>query len=142
MGTRVSRHACCSTLLVLQVEHVGRILNVMLLADRILLCHVLVNIARLLVLWVKHAPVITDRVLFHRPTERPHGTRITLKGTSAIKEISHSQSFYKHFGHSFEAIQVIFVYTLAKRLRCSDSFSHAFALKEWTPFSVPVHCCI
>lgn len=92
--------------LVLQVERVGRVLNVMLLADRILLCHVLVNVVRLLVLWVKRAPEITDRVPFHKPMERPHGTRITLKGTSAVKEISNSQSFFAEFGHSFEAIQV------------------------------------
>ncbi|KAL3158838.1 hypothetical protein ABBQ32_011563 [Trebouxia sp. C0010 RCD-2024] len=88
-----------------QVERVGRVLNVMLLADRIWLCHVLVNIVRLLVLWVKRAPEITDRVPFHKPMERPHGTRITLKGTSAVKEISNSQSFFAEFGHSFEAIQ-------------------------------------
>ncbi|KAL0020556.1 hypothetical protein WJX77_002344 [Trebouxia sp. C0004] len=88
-----------------QMERVGRVLNVTLLADRILLCCVLVNIVRLLVLWVKHAPEITDRVPFHKPMERPHGTRIILKGTSAVKEISDSQAFYAEFGHSFEAIQ-------------------------------------
>ncbi|DBA84058.1 TPA: hypothetical protein ACH3X1_006539 [Trebouxia sp. C0004] len=88
-----------------QVERVGRVLNVTLLADRILLCCVLVNIVRLLVLWVKHAPEITDCVPFHKPMERPHGTRITLKGTSAVKEISDSQAFFAEFGHSFEAIQ-------------------------------------
>ena len=90
----------------LQVERVGRVLNVMLLADRILLCHILVNIVRLFILWVKHAPEITDRVPFPKPMERPHGTKITLKGTSAVKEISNSKAFFAEFGHSFEAIQV------------------------------------
>ncbi|KAL3155434.1 hypothetical protein ABBQ38_010991 [Trebouxia sp. C0009 RCD-2024] len=88
-----------------QVERVGRVLNVALLADRISLCCVLVNVVPLLLLWVKHAPEITDRVPFHKPMERPHGTRITLKGTSAIKEISNSKAFFAEFGHSFEAIR-------------------------------------
>ena len=63
---------------------------------------------------MKHAPDITDRVPFHKPMERPHGTRITLKGTSAIKEISNSQSFFAEFGHSFEAIQVTLCSTWPK----------------------------
>ena len=96
------------------MERVGRVLNVTLLADRILLCCVLVNIVRLLVLWVKHAPEITDRVPFHKPMERPHGTRIILKGTSAVKEISDSQAFFAEFGHSFEAIHVILSSTWPK----------------------------
>ena len=56
---------------------------------------------------MKYAPEITDRVPFHKPMERPHGTRITLKGKSAVKEISDSQAFFAKFGHSFEAIQVM-----------------------------------
>lgn len=91
----------------LQVERVGRVLNMTLLADRILLCCILVNVMRLLVLWVKHAPEITDRVPFHKPMERLHGTRITLKGSSAVKEISNSEAFFAEFGNSFAAIQVI-----------------------------------
>ena len=81
----------------LQIERVGCVLHVTLLADRISLCCVLVNVARILVLWVKHAPEITDRVPFHKPMERPHGTRITLKGTTAIKEISNSKAFFAEF---------------------------------------------
>ncbi|KAL3140016.1 hypothetical protein ABBQ38_004299 [Trebouxia sp. C0009 RCD-2024] len=88
-----------------QVERVGRVLNMTLLADRIALCCVLVNVVRLLLLWVKHAPEMIDRVPFYKPMERLHGTTITLTGASAVKEISNSQAFYADFGHSFEAIQ-------------------------------------
>jgi len=86
---------------------VGRILNVTVLADRILLCCILVNVVRLMVLWVKHAPEISDRVPFHKVMERPHGTMIILNGASAIKEINDCEAFYARFGHSFEAIKVI-----------------------------------
>ncbi len=118
----------------LQVERVGRILNVGLLADRILLCCILVNVVRLLVLWVKRAPEIIDRVPFHKLMERPHGTRIILKGASAVKEISECQAFYAKFGHSFEAIKVIFFATLqlfSKVLRCFVRCRHNFALKHF-----------
>ena len=96
----------------LQVERVGRILNVTLLADRILLCCILVNVVRLLALWVKRAPEIIDRVPFQMLMERPHGTRIILRGASAVKEISDCEAFYAKFGHSFEAIKVILSGTL------------------------------
>ncbi len=105
----------------LQVERVGRILNVTLLADRILLCCILVNVVRLLVLWVKRAPEVSDRVPFQKLMERPHGTRIVLKGTSAVKEISDCEDFYAKFGHSFAAIKVVLGGTLqpfSKMLRC------------------------
>jgi len=113
---------------------VGRILNVGLLADRILLCCILVNVVRLLVLWVKRAPEIIDRVPFHKLMERPHGTRIILKGASAVKEISECQAFYAKFGHSFEAIKVIFFATLqlfSKVFCCFVRCRHNFALKHF-----------
>ena len=93
----------------------GRILNVTLLADRILLCCILVNVVQLLVLWVKRAPEIIDCVPFHKLMERPHGTRIMLKGASAVKEISNCEAFYAKFGHSFEAIKVTLFGTLIQQ---------------------------
>lgn len=117
----------------LQVERVGRVLNMTLLADRIALCCVLVNVVRLLLLWVKHAPEMIDRVPFYKPMERLHGTTITLTGASAVKEISNSQAFYADFGHSFEAIQVASSGTLQlcqqKTLCCSDN-RNWFALRH------------
>ena len=92
----------------------GRILNVALLADRIFLCSILVNDVRLLVLWVKRAPDVINRVPFHKLIERPHGTRIILKGASAVKEIGDCEAFYAKFGHSFEAIKVILFGTSAE----------------------------
>ena len=85
----------------------GRILNVTVLADHILLCCILVNVVQLMVLWVKHAPQISDRLPFHKVMERPHCTRIILNGASAVKEISDCEAFYAKFGHCFEAIKVI-----------------------------------
>lgn len=96
----------------LQVERVGRILNVSLLGDCVLLCCILVNIIRLVLLWVKRAPEVTDCIPLYKPVERPHGTRITLFGKSAIKEIIDSKAFYADFGNSFEAIQVSLSRTL------------------------------
>ena len=94
------------------MERVGRIVNVSLLGDCILLCCVVVNIIRLVLLWVKRAPEITDCIPLYKPVERPHGTRVTLTGKSAIKEIIDSKAFYADFGNSFEAIQVILSSTL------------------------------
>lgn len=74
----------------LQVERVGCLLSMTFLADRIVLCCVLANVVRLLLLWVKHAPEIIDRVPFYKPMERPHGITITLTGAAAVKEISNS----------------------------------------------------
>ena len=118
----------------LQVERVGRILNVTVLADRILLCCILVNVVRLLVLWVKHAPEIGDRVPFPKLMERPHGTRIILKGASAVKEIIDCEAFYAKFGHSFEAIKVILFGTLqlfSKTFCCLVRCRYCFALKQF-----------
>ena len=116
----------------LQVERVGRILNVALLADRILLCSILVNV-QLLILWVKRAPEMIDRVPFYKLMERPHGTRIILKGASAVKE-SDFEAFYAIFGHSFEAIKVILFGTLqlfSRIVCCLIRFRHNFALKQF-----------
>ena len=99
----------------LQVERVGRISNVTLLAVCILWCCILVNIVRLLVLWVKRAPEIIYRVPFRKLMERLHGTRIILKGASAVKEISDCEAFYAKFGHSFEAIKVTLFGTLIQQ---------------------------
>ena len=105
----------------LQVERVGHALNVAHLAHRILLCQVLVNVARLLPLWVKRAPDIPDRVPIYKPVQRPHGTIITLQGKLAVKEISNSEAFYAEFGHSFEAIQVLFFAMYRNYINCSDT---------------------
>lgn len=93
--------------LCLQLEPVGRVLNVNRPGHRILLCTIMVNVVRLLSLWVKRAPTLHGRVPIHRPIGRPHGTKITLTGTSAIKEIRDSDLFYATFRHSFEAIQTL-----------------------------------
>ena len=55
---------------------------------------------------MKRAPEIIDRVPFHKLMERPHGTRIILKGAS-VKEMSDCEAFYAKFRHSFEAIKII-----------------------------------
>ena len=112
------------------------------LADRIVLCCVLVNVVRLLLLWVKHAPEIIDRVPFHKPMERPHGTTITLTGASAVKEISNSQAFYADFGHSFEAIQVGSSIGQQTNPCCSDNCKHWFALRCSFSTAVIVRCFI
>ena len=92
--------------LCLQLEPVGRVLNVNRPGHRILLCTIMVNVVRLLSLWVKRSPAIYGRVPIHKPIARPHGTMVTLTGTSAIKEIHNSDLFYATYQHSFEAIQV------------------------------------
>ena len=90
----------------LQVERVGRILNVSKFCDRIWLCQVLVNVVKYMTLSVKHAPALTERVPLYQPIQRLHGTRITLTGEAAFKDISNAGAFYLEFGNSFMAIKV------------------------------------
>ena len=92
--------------LALQVERVGRILNVSKPSDRIWLCQALVNILKYLTWAVTQAPRLTERVVLYQPIERPNATRITLNGNAAVKEISNSDAFYAQFGDSLEAIKV------------------------------------
>ena len=103
---RITTIAYCCYCLVLQVERVGRILNVSRLSDRIWLCQALVNILKYLTWAVTKAPKLTVRVVFYQPIERPNATRITLNGNAAVKEISNSETFYSQFGNSSEAIEV------------------------------------
>ena len=90
----------------LQVERVGPVLNVSKFHDRIWLCQALVNVLKYLTLSVKHAPGLTERVPLYQPIQRPYGTRITLTGEAAFKDISNSGAFYLEFGNSFMAIKV------------------------------------
>lgn len=90
----------------LQVERVGRILNVSKPSDRIWLCQALVNILKYLTWAVTQAPRLTERVVLYQPIDRPNATRITINGNAAVKEISNSDAFYAQFGNSFEAIKV------------------------------------
>lgn len=58
-----------------------------------------------LILFVKRAPGLTERMPFYRPMKRLVGTKVTLNGDAAVKEISDSCAFYSEFGNSFEAIR-------------------------------------
>ena len=110
--------AYCRYCLVLQVERVGRILNISRPSGRIWLCQALVNIVKYLTWAVTQAPNLTERVILYQPNERPNATRITINGTAAVKEISNSDAFYSQFGNSFEAIKVNFQHCTVWANKC------------------------
>ena len=90
----------------MQIDPVGPVLDLTQIRDR--LCGVscavsMLNIIRKLLTF---APQQHERVELCIPISRPGGVIVTVNGETAVKEIHDCETFFDHFGTSFEVVKV------------------------------------
>lgn len=90
------------------MEIASRVLDIATLGDRIAYSIAMVNIYRLLQLFVELAPPFEQRVKLQVPIERLHGTSVIVHGATAVKRIEDCDEVFKKFGNSLSAVQVRF----------------------------------